>query len=171
MSESRASPCASPRRPSKSSRPHLMVLCRASRAARRPLLPGGGSRGAASFLLLCLCLVFHCTKLRAAPRYELQQRPGGCTSFRGCSRTLCSSAAAPPNLQCGAGLFFMPGQGWQHRRPASTRFARGLSTPSDCSFRCIRLLCLASRKTLEQPSLVTSRVAGYHRLHSLQNHR
>ena len=55
MNESTTSPCASRRRPWKSSRPHLMVLCRASRAARRPLLPGGGWLSAAAwFLLLCL---------------------------------------------------------------------------------------------------------------------
>ena len=81
-------------------------------------------------------MVLCCTKFGAAPHagVRIAAARGG-TSFRGCSLVLCSSAAAPPNLQCGAALFFCWLQRWQSSEPASTWFARCLSTPGDYSFR------------------------------------
>jgi hypothetical protein len=102
--------------------------------------------------MLCLCrsLVLDCTRA-APPAYELQQRPGGCTSFsRLQPYALFQRCGAPEFAMWGRPIFFAWHKDGSVGRPLVKPVLRRLSTPTDGSFRCIRLV-LASCKTLEQP--------------------
>ena len=99
------------------------------------------------------------------PAYELQQRAVA-PVFETAAFKVCSRAAAPPNLQCGAGLIFLLAQGWESSEAATTWLARRLSTPGDYSFRgqdsCFFILVCLSRPCHRGCSLCF----GHHRLHS-----
>ena len=110
----------------------------------------------ARFLLLCLAALAWSTCVVAAyaearpgvglhqiwgcpTPNELQQRAGVAPMFEAAAFTLCSSAAAPPNLQCGPPLFFA-GTRMAVVEAASTVVRQTVTCRRRiyCSFRCTR---------------------------------
>ena len=149
MNESTTSPCASRRRPWKSSRPHLMVLCRASRAARRPLLPGGGWLSAAAwFLLLCLeqgCLATTAdASLRCCFAYA-EARPGvGLHQIWGCPTPKCSAGVCTNVRACNLYALF--------QRCGAPEFAMWAAL----------IFCLARMAVVEAASTVVRQTSSRH---------